>query len=51
MSIIDWDGESDLSTVTAWNVEDKGTYDSLDELFSKVKKYFRRGHLGIPPTL
>ncbi|MFX0004308.1 MAG: transglutaminase family protein [Promethearchaeota archaeon] len=51
MHIIDWDGESDLSTVTAWKVEDKGTHDSLDELFLEVNKYFEKDLVGIPPTL
>jgi len=51
MPIIDWDGESDLSTVTAWKIEDKGTHDSLDEFFLEVKKYFKSGLVGIPPKL
>jgi transglutaminase-like putative cysteine protease len=51
MPIIDWDGESDLSTVTTWKIEDKGTHDSLDEFFLKVKKYFATGFVGIPPKL
>ena len=48
--IIDWDGESDLNTMTAWMIEDKGTYDSLDDLFLRVKNYFRSGMMGLPPT-
>jgi hypothetical protein len=51
MPVIDWNGESDLSTVTAWKIEDKGTHDSLDELFLEVKKYFETGFVGIPPKL
>jgi len=51
MPIIDWDGESDLSIVSTWKLEDKGTHDSLDELFLEVKKYFETGHIGVPPIL
>jgi len=49
--IIDWDGENDLNIVTPWKIEDKGTYDSLDEFFLEVKKYFEGGLVGIPPKL
>ena len=47
---IDWDGKNDLNTAAAWMIEDKGTYDSLDELFSVVKNYFASGMVGLPPT-
>ncbi|MGY5874936.1 MAG: transglutaminase-like domain-containing protein [Candidatus Thorarchaeota archaeon] len=35
---IDWDGESDLNTMTRWMIEDKGTLPSLDELVLKAQK-------------
>ncbi len=44
---IDWDGETDLNTVTAWIVEDKGTHTSLDSLFRKVQKYLNPGKYSI----
>jgi len=34
---IDWDGENDLIVVTAFMLEDKGTYHSLDHLFKKAQ--------------
>lgn len=36
---IEWDGETDLNTMTAWMVKDKGSHASLDELFQKVQKF------------
>ncbi|MGY5852553.1 MAG: transglutaminase-like domain-containing protein [Candidatus Thorarchaeota archaeon] len=35
---IDWDGESDLNTMTRWMIEDKGTLPSLDELVLEARK-------------
>lgn len=37
---IDWDGESDLNTMTKWMIEDKGTLSSLDELVIAEQKAF-----------
>jgi len=36
---IEWDGETDLNTMTAWMVKDKGSHASLDDLFREVQKY------------
>lgn len=35
---INWDGESNLNTMTNWMIEDKGTFPSLDELFLEAQK-------------
>lgn len=35
---IDWDGESDLNTMIAWILEDKGAATSLDGVFRKAQK-------------
>ena len=35
---IEWDGETDLNTMTAWMVKDKGSHTSLDDLFREVQK-------------
>ena len=35
---IEWDGENDLITMTAWIVEDKGTYHSIDDIIIEVEK-------------
>jgi hypothetical protein len=44
---IDWDGKTDLNTVRAWMVEDKGTHTSLDSLFRKVQENFNPEKLPI----
>ncbi len=36
---IEWDGKTDLNTMTAWMVKDKGSHASLDDLFQKVQNY------------
>ncbi len=35
---IEWDGESNLNTMTRWVIEDKGTFSSLDELLLEAQK-------------
>jgi len=35
---IDWDGENDLNTMTAWILEDVGTFHSFDDIFRKGQK-------------
>ncbi len=35
---IDWDGENDLITISAWMIEDIGTFHSLDDVFRKAQK-------------
>jgi len=35
---IHWDGENDLNTMNTWMVEDKGTHESLDNLFLEIQK-------------
>jgi len=34
---IDWDGSSDLCVVTAWMLEDVGTFPSMDDAFRKAQ--------------
>lgn len=38
MPTIDWDGENDLKTTTAWIIEDVGTLVSFDEVSRKVRE-------------
>jgi transglutaminase-like putative cysteine protease len=35
---IDWDGETDLNTMTNWMIEDKGTFPSLDVLLAQAQE-------------
>jgi len=35
---IDWDGENDLNMTSAWILEDKGAFHSLDDVFKKAQK-------------
>ncbi|MFW9822374.1 MAG: transglutaminase family protein [Candidatus Thorarchaeota archaeon] len=34
---IEWDGENDLNTMTSWMIQDKGTYNSLEEIISGIE--------------
>jgi hypothetical protein len=35
---IDWDGENDLNIMDYWEMEDIGTFETLDDIFNKVQK-------------
>lgn len=37
---IEWDGESDLITLSFWILKDKGTYPNLDDLIERERKEF-----------
>jgi hypothetical protein len=41
---IDWDGENDLNTMTAWILEDVGTLYSFDDVLTKAQK-------AVPPKI
>jgi transglutaminase-like putative cysteine protease len=47
---IDWDGKTNLNTATPWIIEDKGTFECLDELFTNLKDYIASGMEGVPPS-
>lgn len=46
---IDWDGESDLTVMKPWIVQDRGTLASYDDIYEMMDK--SRGEEGIPPRI
>ncbi|MGD9381700.1 MAG: transglutaminase-like domain-containing protein [Candidatus Thorarchaeota archaeon] len=46
---IDWDGESDLTVMKPWIVEERGALASYDDIYEMMDK--SRGEEGIPPRI